>query len=615
MTLQALKAAAASLAAIAGGLADSRFRSEAESIGFRLDHPSSWATFVGETSSGKSALINSFLGDRILPTGVKPTTATVVHLAFVPPEDTPDGDVFRKIVDDGRGAPLEEAVSGREEFAELCRFPSDGMKRLRLFTGRKGTGWAGFQIFDTPGYNSLMERHLEVFRAFVPNSDVLVLVTGYRTGFGLVEQELFETVSQASGELDAPPPLVLVINRAPQGAGFEEKRVKEIMSRAGDCLRRKFDAFIVPSARPVGGGFLPLDTQSLFDRIFELTLSPEAASKTEATIRDSILTAIDRAAQHLRTERAGLRLKMESVRALSKRIASLEEIRSGCIDRIEAFFGRLGVSCGKLVKAEIDATREAVERELDSSGRWFDAAECAVYLCAHTVPFGARRTVAAASDHLRSRMEALDGELRAYCIVASRHSSVSLPGDRAGDDPAEDVLVRLAGADGDRVSDGAMTSLFAGTAETAAAGLTGAAAGGNPLSGSDVAGLGGVALVSLIPGIALKHLNTGLMLATDAFFIIYEAKTWKSFLRKKIGKCLDLELDSDVKDGISGQLRSLLAELLTAKLDGVPRLLEEEIRILRRGLEDTSDPEERIGRTLALSAELDALRAGLDPDG
>lgn len=46
----------------------------------RVDYPESFVTMLGETSSGKSSLLNGLLGQEVIYTSARPTTGTIVEL-------------------------------------------------------------------------------------------------------------------------------------------------------------------------------------------------------------------------------------------------------------------------------------------------------------------------------------------------------------------------------------------------------------------------------------------------------------------------------------------------------------------------------------------------------
>ncbi len=95
---------------------------------------------VGEFNSGKSACINALLGEPFLAEGVTPTTAQI-HL-------------------------LRHGQDGRQ-------VGPDGV--ITLFHPAE---WLqDINLVDTPGTNSIIQRHQQITEAFVPRSDLVLFVT------------------------------------------------------------------------------------------------------------------------------------------------------------------------------------------------------------------------------------------------------------------------------------------------------------------------------------------------------------------------------------------------------------------------------------------------------
>ena len=63
--------------------------------------------------------------------------------------------------------------------------------RLQTILPHPSQKYDGLNIFDTPGYNSLITEHEEVLRNFIPECDVIIHVVAYRVGFGLQTQLLY----------------------------------------------------------------------------------------------------------------------------------------------------------------------------------------------------------------------------------------------------------------------------------------------------------------------------------------------------------------------------------------------------------------------------------------
>ena len=89
----------------------------------RLCRPHAFVTVCGETSTGKSSLINGLFRKPLLPVAASPTTATVTHVILREDET----DSFYSI---GRNATLNEIDSQR--FIDLSRTPDKDLLRLQV---------------------------------------------------------------------------------------------------------------------------------------------------------------------------------------------------------------------------------------------------------------------------------------------------------------------------------------------------------------------------------------------------------------------------------------------------------------------------------------------------
>ena len=96
---------------------------------------------AGEFNAGKSALINSLLGQRVLAEGTTPTTSRVTLIKW--------GE-----------RPSEQVVD--ESFA-IFTYPLPLLRELN--------------IVDTPGTNAIIRRHERLTDEFVPRSDLVLFVT------------------------------------------------------------------------------------------------------------------------------------------------------------------------------------------------------------------------------------------------------------------------------------------------------------------------------------------------------------------------------------------------------------------------------------------------------
>ncbi len=113
---------------------------------------------VGEFNSGKSALINALLGQRVLAEGVTPTTAQVTLVRW-------GEQLSTRVVD--------------ESFA-IVTFPLPLLKELNLV--------------DSPGTNAIIRQHERLTNEFVPRSDLVLFVTSSDRPLTESERQFLEKI-------------------------------------------------------------------------------------------------------------------------------------------------------------------------------------------------------------------------------------------------------------------------------------------------------------------------------------------------------------------------------------------------------------------------------------
>jgi small GTP-binding protein len=126
---------------------------------------------VGEFNSGKSAVINALLGQKLLIEGVTPTTFQINILRF-------GQEMGQKAV---------------EQSHEIRLLPVDLLSEV--------------SIVDTPGTNAIIRYHEELTRHFVPRADLVLFITS-------VDRPFTESESRFMGEIrDWGKKVVIVINK------------------------------------------------------------------------------------------------------------------------------------------------------------------------------------------------------------------------------------------------------------------------------------------------------------------------------------------------------------------------------------------------------------------
>ena len=140
----------------------------------RITHPDSYLVFLGETSCGKSSIINGFLNENILPVKASPSTAAITEIEL---SGEKKDDSYLAIYNNATAKKIN-----KEQFLSLAENPDNSLNRLRLTRHVPKASLEGLRIFDTPGYGSIVDEHEEVLKEFLPNSDLVAVVVNYRIG-------------------------------------------------------------------------------------------------------------------------------------------------------------------------------------------------------------------------------------------------------------------------------------------------------------------------------------------------------------------------------------------------------------------------------------------------
>jgi small GTP-binding protein len=225
---------------------------------------------AGEFNAGKSALINTLLGQRILDEGVTPTTTRVTLLKH--------GDAMTHTMDANGIAVLT--------------FPLDLLRELNFV--------------DTPGTNAVIRAHEALTREFIPRSDLVLFVTSADRPFTESERQFLEHIREWGKKI------VFVINKRDILAG--EKELHEVMQYVGDNATRLLGAtpeiFAVSAKQGEGMDELRTYVNSWLDE--------------STRLRVKFASPLGVAEQILKRENARLTHEREQLQADSKTVGMVE---------------------------------------------------------------------------------------------------------------------------------------------------------------------------------------------------------------------------------------------------------------------------------------------------
>lgn len=367
----------------------------------RISSPESYVTMLGETSSGKTTLINGLLQKKLLKTSAAPTTGAVVEVLFDADISSPEYYAVN------RDATMERL--DQNTFMSLSTNPDDMLARLQIAVPEV-EGLAGLRLFDTPGYGSIVDKHEEVLKEFIPNSDVIIYVIGYKIG---IQENDFLFMRYIQELVHQDTDVVVVVNRCPAMITEKDKRLKEIQRYSADLFHRNIPVFTVAAEVNASGETLP-SAKELWDYVNKLLRSPERQNTLVNTLNaylDDLLVQADnlvdkREISHLMTqqEKKDLRAYAENLRNKGDHIIRAEIIPT---------FDRLISDVPKLFSRAQEEIYEniAVAIDNEATGRMD---ETIAFVNNHSLPMAINRETKEYERRLMLELDAMNERVDDY---------------------------------------------------------------------------------------------------------------------------------------------------------------------------------------------------------
>jgi GTP-binding protein EngB required for normal cell division len=359
------------------------FRSTLSMILDRLEDNSFEIAMFGRVSSGKSSLLNAILETDVLPVGVTPITAVPTRLAYA---ESPSVNVWF-----ANRPPERYEISLLPEFVAEQLNPGNEKHVTRIVVDLGSSRLRdGITFVDTPGLGSLATRGAAETLAYLPRSDLGVVLID--AGSTLTPDDL-QTIQII---YDAGIPATVLLSKADLLTAQERSRVIEYVK---DHIRKELNVNLAIHAVSV-----VRESKQLLTRWFEDDIAPLYSQRQDLKIRS------------IRRKLGGLRQSVEI--ALRGRLRRKDQIPIKKLEQLRVVEAELPQASGRLEEMKKTTRHSADELQHLSSRKMLQIA--GAYLVeswslpssdekppSETVSSAVTRTVQEQSEALRRRMDVL----------------------------------------------------------------------------------------------------------------------------------------------------------------------------------------------------------------
>lgn len=563
----------------------------------RISHPDSYLVFLGETSSGKSSIINGLLGEQLLPVKAMPTTAAITEIMIA---DEQGPDEYYAINNDVTMEVLDKAA-----FSRLSEHPDKRLSRLRLkkWIGQQRLG--NLRIFDTPGYGSIVKEHEEVLKNFLPNSDVIVYTVSYRMG---IQEDDYQFLRFMKELIRPDVKVLLVINRCPVADRLNPSKIENIKSVVSGLLPLMPVVITIDEVKAADGGHALVECQELWSAVTDAINSPERTKTLHDTFDQFILDLYHTCDNILSSRYAEAQLGEDVLRQFRQnQRQTAEKILDAIPQLIDPAFERLEKQLPKLLDTVEGNSSNKLVEYIDGTDK-FEKDETQAFLNAHMLPHTIKTETHEVQEILRVELDDLNEKVDDYIQsemidFSKRVNAISVQLD--GNQRVALNTLLLSGTK--EATRGGLQGYFVafGGAGGANAGIANAAshllkkAGdlvGHTFSRSTHNGVKHV--LSKVGATSMKAVGVAVAVLIELAFDLYDIATWQGRLKKNtckaIGKWKEETLPTVVKD-----IRKLKEENIQTIRDIADEMLAEAEPVVSSG-KGMADYEmsKRIGKEL-----------------
>ncbi|MGA2372568.1 MAG: dynamin family protein [Candidatus Korobacteraceae bacterium] len=205
------------LAAMAEELGEGSVSADVRQLVARINEGRFFVACVGQFKRGKSTLLDAFIGEQILPTGVVPVTAVPTVLRY--------GDErTARVLIDTRWRTIQPEDLPQYVSEELNPENSKQVAGVEVFLPSSLLA-SGMCLVDTPGIGSVFSGNTETTRDFIPQIDAAILVVGADPPISGEELALIEAVAVNVDEI------LIVLNKIDRVSAEERQQASEFATK------------------------------------------------------------------------------------------------------------------------------------------------------------------------------------------------------------------------------------------------------------------------------------------------------------------------------------------------------------------------------------------------
>lgn len=349
----------------------------------RVVNPSHYVVMLGETSSGKSALINSILEKKIMIESVKPTTGVVAEVVVSDEED-----IWSKVGKDGSITELE-----KDEFDKFVINPTSDIHRLRYKGRSKEDKFAGIRLFDTPGYGSLVDYHEDILKEFIPEGDFIVYVVSYRVGLNDDDYQFLKYVGEIISD---KVEVILAINMCPKDTTEDNKRITEIRKNINECIHRDVETFLIESSSEKNP-----DAQKLWNYIYERVNNPEKIEELGEALKNYQDYVLGECEIKVNSKIASIESAQNDLNERKKLTKEFFECKEEITAILERGFTKTKVKSVRLIDKAAATIKEDVRKYVEDETKWTKREETYSFMQHYYVP----KLTTEETEHILSYIE------------------------------------------------------------------------------------------------------------------------------------------------------------------------------------------------------------------